>query len=113
MQKIVFGVDTNCHKCKTEVLKTVTRLEEIDSEKGTLTVIGEVDPFQVVKRLKRAGKIAEIISVGPPKRESKEADKQEPSLPHCSKKCELVASLSCPERQVCCTLQSSPCYIIK
>ena len=38
-----------------------------DAEKGTLTVIGVVDPVMVVQALSKAGKCAQIVTVGPPK----------------------------------------------
>lgn len=61
----------------------------VDGEKGTLTVVGDVDPVLVVRRLRKAGKIAEIVSVGPPK-------PPEPKrlivldLPPCCNQCQLV-----------------------
>ncbi|KAK9147169.1 hypothetical protein Sjap_007072 [Stephania japonica] len=72
MKKIVMKVSINCSKCKTQVLKAVTKLEGInsvavDGEKGTLTVVGEVDPVEVTRRLRKTGKVIEIVSVGPNK----------------------------------------------
>lgn len=66
----------------------------VDGEKGTLRVVGDVDPVLVVKRPRKAGKVAEIISVGPPKPSQ---PKQIPSvflLPPCCNQCELVGVIS-------------------
>nr|XP_027102508.1 heavy metal-associated isoprenylated plant protein 2-like [Coffea arabica] len=72
MKKTEVKVNINCHKCKSEVLKAVTKLQGIDqvtadAAKGILTVVGEVDPVCVITRVRKTGKDAEIISVGPPK----------------------------------------------
>ena len=63
----------HCEKCKTEVLKAVTKLSGINEvsvnlEKQMLVVIGDVDPVCVVKRVRKIGKIAQMVSVGPPKK---------------------------------------------
>ncbi|KAJ6857778.1 hypothetical protein NC651_039262 [Populus alba x Populus x berolinensis] len=96
MQKTVLKVNINCMKCQTEVLKTVAKLEGIDEiavdiAKGTLTVIGVVDPVQVAKKLRKSGKMAEVVSVGPPKKEPDEekVDDIKDSFPSCCKECEL------------------------
>lgn len=39
---------------------------EVDSSKGTLTVTGDVDPYDVILRARKAGKYAEVMSIGPP-----------------------------------------------
>ncbi|XP_057497344.1 heavy metal-associated isoprenylated plant protein 43-like [Actinidia eriantha] len=97
MKKTVLRVSINCQKCKKQVLKAVTKLEGInsvavDGEKWTLTVIGVVDPVCVVKQIRKIGKTAEILTVGPPKPKSPEREKIKP-LPHCCKDCQLVAVL--------------------
>ncbi|CAL2276005.1 unnamed protein product [Prunus armeniaca] len=92
-QKTVIKVTINCQLCKKDVLKAVTKLPGIDTvavdgQKGTLTVVGDVDPVLVVKRLRKIGKTAQIISVGPPK-----PPEPKPSLlllPPCCNQCELV-----------------------
>ncbi|KAI3445502.1 hypothetical protein Pfo_002167 [Paulownia fortunei] len=48
-KKTELKVTINCEKCKTEVLKAVSKLIGVDevtvnAEKGTLTVVGSVDP---------------------------------------------------------------------
>ncbi|XP_010276937.1 PREDICTED: heavy metal-associated isoprenylated plant protein 3-like [Nelumbo nucifera] len=97
VKKSVIKVNINCQICKTEVLKAVTKLMDIDevsvdSEKQTVSVTGLVDPVDVVKQITKVGKVAEVISVGPPtKPESpKKPDDQKP-LPPCCNDCQLVA----------------------
>nr|GEU86401.1 heavy metal-associated isoprenylated plant protein 2-like [Tanacetum cinerariifolium] len=72
-EKIEVNVNMHCEKCKTEVLKVVTKLSGINEvsvnlEKQMLVVIGDVDPVCVVKAVRKIGKIANITSVGPPKK---------------------------------------------
>lgn len=72
-QKIEVKVNMHCEKCKIAVLKAVTKLSGIDEvlvdlEKQMLVVIGDGDPVCVVTRVRKIGKIAEMISVGPPKK---------------------------------------------
>lgn len=50
---------------------------DLDGEKGTLTVIGDVDVVLIVKALRKAGKAVEIVSVGPEKEEKKEEKKDD------------------------------------
>ncbi|KAK9944093.1 hypothetical protein M0R45_009677 [Rubus argutus] len=83
-------VNINCQICKTDVLKAIAKLIVVDGQKGTLNVVGDVDPVLVVKRLRKAGKVAEIISVGP----LKSLEPKEPPpvflLPPCCNQCQLV-----------------------
>ncbi|XP_071736983.1 heavy metal-associated isoprenylated plant protein 2-like [Rutidosis leptorrhynchoides] len=72
-KKIEVKVNMHCEKCKTQVLKAVTKVlgvseVSVDLEKQMLVVIGDVDPVCVVARVRKTGKIAEIVSVGPPKK---------------------------------------------
>ncbi|CAL5399168.1 unnamed protein product [Camellia sinensis] len=98
MKKIELKVGIYCHKCKTEVLKAVTKLTgidqvSVDAEKGTLTVIGNVDPVCVTTQVRRkTGKVVELISVGPPKPPDPKPQPCKPPicLPPCCKECELV-----------------------
>lgn len=39
---------------------------EVDAAKGTLTVTGNADPYEIIVRCRKAGKFAEVVSVGPP-----------------------------------------------
>lgn len=56
---------------------------EINAEKSTVTVTGEVDPVDVVKQIRKAGKMVEIVTVGPPSKKAAEAQ----PLPACSATC--------------------------
>lgn len=47
-----------------------------DLKDQKLTIIGEMDPVAVVKKLKKVGKV-DIISIGPAKEEKKEEKKEE------------------------------------
>ncbi|KAK9944084.1 hypothetical protein M0R45_009668 [Rubus argutus] len=106
MKKTVVKVNMNCQICKKDSLRAVTKLTGIDmvavdDEKGTLTVVGVVDPLFIVKRLRKIGKNAEIISVGPeppPKPPSESTTSAQPrsdpvsfDLPPCCNQCQLVA----------------------
>ncbi|KAM7481881.1 hypothetical protein LguiB_006464 [Lonicera macranthoides] len=93
--KIVVKVDIYCQKCKTDVLKAVAKLEgvdqvSIDGEKGTLTVVGSVDPVLVAKKVRRTGKMAEILSVGPPKKPDSPIKPPTIPLPICCNHCQIV-----------------------
>ncbi|XP_058084015.1 uncharacterized protein LOC131231731 [Magnolia sinica] len=101
MKKTVLKVCINCLKCKTNILKAVAKLSGInelavDDEKGTLTVIGDVDPVCVANRLKKMGKLIEIISIGPakppdkPKPPEKGKTDPKPPLPSCCDKCQFT-----------------------
>ncbi|MCI05507.1 heavy-metal-associated domain-containing family protein, partial [Trifolium medium] len=39
---------------------------EADEGKGTLTIIGDADPYDIIVRIRKAGKNAEVVSIGPP-----------------------------------------------
>ncbi|GMP63567.1 hypothetical protein CsSME_00025200 [Camellia sinensis var. sinensis] len=100
MKKIELKVGIYCHKCKTEVLKAVTKLTgidqvSVDAEKGTLTVIGNVDPVCVTTQVRRkTGKVVELISVGPPKPPDPKPQPSKPPicLPPCCKECQVGGS---------------------
>ncbi|KAL3585600.1 hypothetical protein D5086_012467 [Populus alba] len=98
MKKTVLKVNINCMKCKKELMKTVAKNEGIDkiainSEKGTMIVVGIVDPGVLVNKLRKAGKVANFISVGPYKKEDMETEKPKhhDNFPSCCKQCEVVA----------------------
>lgn len=65
----------------------------IDSEKRTMIVVGIADPGVLVNKLRKAGKMADFISVGPYKKEDKETEKPKhhDNFPSCCKQCEVVA----------------------
>ncbi|KAF8012637.1 hypothetical protein BT93_I0714 [Corymbia citriodora subsp. variegata] len=83
VKKTVLKVSIPCEKCKKKLLKAVSTLEgvdkiEVDSSKGMLTVTGDVDPYDVVLRARKAGKYAEIVSIGPPPPPPKQDEKKKP-----------------------------------
>lgn len=61
--------------------------------------------MQVAKKLRKSGKMAEVVSVGPPKKEPDEekVDDIKDSFPSCCKECELVAIGFLPhyQAQIC------------
>ena len=64
----------------------------LDVEKSTVTIIGEVDAVLIVKELRKAGKMVEIESVGPHKKDDKKDEKKEcKPLPPCCSACKTVA----------------------
>ncbi|XP_014520551.1 heavy metal-associated isoprenylated plant protein 43 [Vigna radiata var. radiata] len=87
VKKTVLKVDITCAKCKRKLLKTVSSLQgvdkiEADEGKGTLTVTGDADPYDIIVRIRKAGKHAEVVSVGPPpappKQEQKKPEEKKP-----------------------------------
>nr|XP_017231348.1 PREDICTED: heavy metal-associated isoprenylated plant protein 26-like [Daucus carota subsp. sativus] len=75
MKKIELKVNMKCQKCRTEVLKAVTKVPGVDHvsanvENEVVTIIGDVDPVLVTSKVRKAGKRAEIIGVGPARREN-------------------------------------------
>ncbi|EEF34565.1 metal ion binding protein, putative [Ricinus communis] len=91
-----------------EVLKSVAKLEginemSVNSEKGELTVIGNVDAVLLTKQLRKTNKMAQIISVGPPKKEPAKDEKQKP-LPPCCKQCQLLVVGFAPYEPPLCSI---------
>ncbi|KAI3701538.1 hypothetical protein L6452_26699 [Arctium lappa] len=71
-RKIVLKVNVTSDTEKRKVLKKVSGLAGIESialdlKEGNLTVTGDVDPVEVVMRVRKIGLYVEIISVGPSK----------------------------------------------
>jgi hypothetical protein len=81
---------------------------EVDAAKGTLTVTGNADPCEIIVCIRKAGKCAEVVSIGPPpepdkkpdekepdkeKPDEKEPDKKKPCMPHNCLVCEIVATV--------------------
>ncbi|XP_061369539.1 heavy metal-associated isoprenylated plant protein 39-like isoform X2 [Gastrolobium bilobum] len=74
-QKVVLKVLTMIDdKTKKKAIEAAADIFDVKEQK--LTVIGQMDPVAVVKKLKKVGKV-DIISVGPAKEEKKEEKKDE------------------------------------
>ncbi|KAA8531908.1 hypothetical protein F0562_006375 [Nyssa sinensis] len=100
VQRTVLKVDLSCQKCKKKVLKAVSGLQgvdkiEIDGAKGTLTVTGEADPYEIIVQTRKAGRFAEVVTVGaPPKPEAQK--KPEEKKPEQKVQPVIQAPHSCP-----------------
>ncbi|OVA08747.1 Heavy metal-associated domain [Macleaya cordata] len=95
LQKSVVSVDLLCSKCKKKVMKLIAGIEGINSivldpTKSTVTVIGEADPVQIIKKVRKFRKSAEFISIGPSKDEKKDEKKDVyPYVPRTCQKCDV------------------------
>ncbi|CAO2035905.1 unnamed protein product [Urochloa humidicola] len=73
-QKVVFKVSSmSDERVKQKAMETAADIYGIDSigadhKEQKMTVIGDMDPVEIAKKLKKFGKI-DIISVGPAKEE--------------------------------------------
>ncbi|KAL5981741.1 hypothetical protein ACLOJK_015804 [Asimina triloba] len=77
----------------------------MDAEKGTLTVVGDVDPMQIVCQVKKTGKFQELVSVGPAKSEDKKPDdEKKKNLPQSCKDCQLIPVTYVYEEGRLCTI---------
>ncbi|KAG5558571.1 hypothetical protein RHGRI_008497 [Rhododendron griersonianum] len=81
-RKVVLKVMTMADdKTKQKAIEAAADIYGVDSiaadlKDQKLTIIGEMDPVAVVKKLKKVGKV-DIISIGPAKEEKKEEKKEE------------------------------------
>ncbi|KAK6118454.1 hypothetical protein DH2020_047871 [Rehmannia glutinosa] len=83
VKKTVLKVDISCEKCKTKILKAVSGLQgvdkvEVDETKGTLSVTGDADPYEIIVKTRKAVKFVEVVSIGPPSLPQKPEEKKKP-----------------------------------
>ncbi|XP_020253487.1 heavy metal-associated isoprenylated plant protein 2-like [Asparagus officinalis] len=96
--------------CKRKLLQAVSVLQgidkiEMDAEKNTMTVIGSADPMDVIKRIRKVCKCAEISTIGPPAKPEPEPSKPAscPSYPPiCFSECPSNPIVCVPPRYVVC-----------
>ncbi|KAL7131408.1 hypothetical protein ABFS83_12G001200 [Erythranthe nasuta] len=105
VQKTVLRVnDICCHKCKTKLLKAVSGLQgvdkvEVDGAKGTMSVTGDADPYDIIVRTRRkTGKFAEVLSIGPDDNKKPEENKKpdDNKKPEENQKAHIHIPFTCP-----------------
>ncbi|XP_008241718.1 PREDICTED: uncharacterized protein LOC103340122 [Prunus mume] len=119
VQRTVLKVDISCLKCKKKLIKAVSGLKgvdkvEADAAKGTLTVTGDCDPYEIIVRTRKVGKFVEVVSIGPPppptkppekKPEQKKGEKKpDPTPQHICMPHDYVVVRACDEPNPSCSI---------
>ncbi|CAL0303357.1 unnamed protein product [Lupinus luteus] len=81
MKKVVLKVEFHDDRIQTKTMKAISGFSgveslSVDKNDKKFTLIGDIDPVQVVRKLKKLCHV-EIVSVGPAKEEKKEEPKIE------------------------------------
>ncbi|KAK9228082.1 hypothetical protein WN944_021030 [Citrus x changshan-huyou] len=69
---------------------------EIDAAKGTLTVTGDADAYEIIVRTRKVGKFVEVVSIGPPSATPKQDAQKMPEGKKPEKKSEQKAQIHNP-----------------
>ncbi|MFQ6636412.1 hypothetical protein Gotur_012931 [Gossypium turneri] len=88
VKKTVLKVDLSGEKGRKKLLKAISGVQgkhmarngvdkiEVDAAKGTISVTGDADPYDIIVRTRKVGKFVELVSVGPPPAPPKEPQKK-------------------------------------
>lgn len=84
---------------------------EADASKGTLTVTGDCDPYEIIVRTRKVGKFVEVVSIGPPPKPQekkpepkKEEKKPDPRPQHICMPCDYYVVRACDEPNPSCSI---------